>query len=91
MTKEVFVVVHENSDLDVKVYVFSDEAWAMKLASRIVGDGTPPDVQIDETLTEAMAASGWVYHAVYTPEGDSVRVERSPILNKDSAVFDKEH
>lgn len=91
MPKEVFLVVHENSDFDVKVYAFGDEAWAMKLASRIVGDGTPPDVQIDETLTDAMEASGWLYHAVYTVEGDSVRVERSPLLDKDSAIFDKEH
>jgi hypothetical protein len=90
-TKTLFVVVHEDRHCDVNVYVCADEAWAMKLASRIVGDMARNTEDIDDTLTQPMVDAGWIYHAVYSSEGDYVRVERCPLLDKESSSFEKEH
>jgi hypothetical protein len=87
---EVFVVVHDDSRYDPAVYVFATEAWARKLVSRIIGD-CALDGQYDDTLTPEMEADGRIYNAYLNPDGDSVWIERKPILDEGSAAFDKEH
>jgi hypothetical protein len=84
-------VVHEDQHIDVKVYVFSDEERAYKMASRIIGKCATPGFEVDDTLYPDMINNGWLFHAVYSEDGDSVRVEKSTLLDADSSSFDKEH
>jgi hypothetical protein len=86
---DVFIVIHEDRDCEVAFYVFSDEAWALKLASRIVGDCAQEG--FEEILTSEMQNDGWIYNAILSVEGDTVHIERKPVLNSDTAAFDKEH
>lgn len=86
---EVFVVVHEDREGYVSLYVFDDDAWALKLASRIVGDCAQEG--FEENLCPEMEADGWTYSAILSVEGDTVHIERKTVLTHETATFEKEH
>lgn len=91
MHKELFLVIHEESSFGARAYVFEEEDWAMKMASRIVSTNVKNPDDIDDTLTPDMMAAGVIYHAIYNEEGDVVRVEKTFLLNKKTSSFEKEH
>lgn len=72
---EVYLVILEDRHTDVEVRVFADRQDAIDHAEQIVEDydydddkpalGNPPD--------------GWLFHAVLSCEGDSVRVEKAEV------------
>lgn len=77
MSTELFIVILEDRHTDTDAEPFTDEkkaiAWARKQANEYARDG------VDETLTDSMRESGWVYHGCYSEDGDNVRVVRKTL------------
>lgn len=75
---ELFVAVVKDRHTDLEVEVFTDQgkaiAWAEKQAKDNSQDGT---IELD--LNPMMVREGYVYHATYSPEGDSVWVQKKTL------------
>lgn len=67
------VVIWEDRHADVGVHLFTDTARAIEWA-RIQARKSDRHGNLDETLTEAAAREGYVYHGRYSSEGDSISV-----------------
>ena len=68
-----YVAILEDRHIDAQAYVFSSEEKAVvfaKLTAREYCRGG----ELEEDLNDAMKADGWVYHCVYSCEGDNIRV-----------------
>jgi len=76
---DVFIVIIEDRHFDTQVLIFSGEVAAVEHAKAVVEEcGLYPE-DISEELTDLMTESGWLYHATYSCESDSVRVERKTV------------
>ena len=79
MSEVVFVVMIEDRHCDPTVEVFSTEDAAINYAKAVVDKYSRDKSDIVESLTDNIKRAGWLYHATYSCEGDSVRVEREVV------------
>lgn len=86
-----FLVIHEEVSFGARAYAFSEQDWALKMASRILSSHAKDPENIDDRLTQDMETAGVLYHAVYNDDGDCVRVERTALLDRESISFSEEH
>jgi hypothetical protein len=70
----VYVVLHENHHAEAVVEVFSSLANALNRANELLALFARWPEEVDKTLTESMKRMGWVFNAVYGPDGDNIRV-----------------
>lgn len=76
MTADVYVVLIQDRHADADIVVFENPVDAIDYAEKEVKTGAgdyPEDIEVYE-LTDSMLADGWVFYAIYSCEGDSVRV-----------------
>lgn len=71
----VYVLLWEDRHSGPEVMLFSSQEKAIEHAQSIVRDygGKYPE-DYNETLTDSMRRAGWLYHGIYSCEGDCVTV-----------------
>jgi hypothetical protein len=81
-SREVFIVITEDRHTDVEVDVFGDEQSAITHAKKIANEHCRHEEDYEEQKIE-----GWIFSAIYSCEGDCVRVEKKPI--KESKILER--
>ena len=76
----VYVAILEDRHCDVQVEVFSEKEDAVEWAEEaaLLNAHHEEDIEKEE-LTAGMRKEGWLYYAVYSCEGDSVRVVQKEV------------
>jgi hypothetical protein len=85
---DIWIVIDDARHDDIEAVPFSSEERAVEVARDYAGDmslpeGVSPDevehVPGERELTSRMIEDGWVFFAVYSMEGDSVRVVKRSV------------
>lgn len=72
---EVYVVIIKDRHSDTEVQVFSDPDIAVNKARELAKEYCRHLEDFEESkLNNYMTQDGWLYHAVYSCEGDNIRV-----------------
>lgn len=83
----VYVVINQDTHYDTEVDVFADASTALAHARETVQEALRHPEDLNEDLTEGMQRAGWLYHARYSPEGDTVRVMPRELHIPDQALY----
>lgn len=80
---EIYVTILEDRHIDTVVQGYRDELVAIQAAWNQAKRGARnyPD-DLDDSMTPAMRDAGWISYICYSPEGDSVRVERLKMMEE---------
>lgn len=71
---KLYVLVWQDRQIDVEVFVFSAREAAITWAKRIVEKEAADFEVIDDELLDSMIDDGWIYYCAYNEEDDNVRV-----------------
>lgn len=76
---DIYIAICCDRHIDEVVKVFTSPELAIEYAKTFATSGGiwNEKTDIEESLTDSMIRSGCLYYATYSPEGDSVRVEKS--------------
>lgn len=81
MTEPIYLVILEDRHIDVEVTPFRDRDAAIARAREIAAEESRSDSSYEiSELTPDMLDDGWLFHAVYSVEDDSVRVVQRDLI-----------
>ena len=77
---KLYVVINEDRHCVVDVKLYSDKKYAIEVARKLAKDFCRHDDDYEEVdLNPSMIADGWLFYAIYSCEGDSVKVVKRVI------------